>query len=479
MEDIEARASIYSNKRESPSKVLEIRQDELQKVLNTSLLNSFRCSDVKITDLKCISIEGFPTIRIDSDEGISGFSQIEYFKNEFIIPNVLIYRSSLLDMDPRNVERVMLRIRHLGGFKPWGAAISAIEMALWDLAGKTEGVPVHQLLGGKIRDKVRVYHSGGASPFTDPPKRLPRNTPEDFAQDVRMRKALPEKFSLVKTGFPLDQLIKDGYMYGEIETTGLPLPPWPGYGMPFPDEFRGQIGDANSAPGYINQQITGAGVKHIVECVKAMKEVLGEEVALATHIPRGSSPQGLLTIAKALEPYDVAWLEDALSGDYYPYTLVEEYRMVSDNTSTPIHTGEQIYLRQGCRGLIENHAIDVLGIDPCDVGGIAETKWIGEYADLYGITMAPHGVGNGIFGTAAMVHMAACMPKNYIAFELPIVTKVWWELVKLNGYPCNYVRDGYIEVPDTPGVGVELVEKAVRKHVSEKDADYFFTMKGK
>jgi len=434
---------------------------------------------VKIVDLKCISIEGFPTIRIDSDEGVSGFSQIEFYKNEFIIPNVLIYRSSILGMDPRNIERVMLRIRHLGGFKPWGSAISAIEMALWDLAGKAAGVPVHRLLGGKIRDKVRVYLTGGGSPFTDASLRTPRLTPEDFAEEIRMKKALPEKFFMFKTGFPVNEMIKSGLIFGEIETTGLPLPPWPGYGMPFPKDFRGQIGDANSAPGYINQQINERGIKHIVACVKAMKEVLGDEVGLATHIPRGSSPQGLLSIAKALEPYNLMWLEDALSGDYYPYTMVEEYRMVSDNTSTPIHTGEQLYLRQSCRGLIENHAIDVLGIDPCDVGGIAETKWIAEYADLHGVTMAPHGVGNGIFGTAAMVHMAACMPKNYIGFELPRVSSAWWDLVKLNGYPKNYVKDSYIEVPDTPGFGVELVEKAVRKHVPKKEADDFFTTKGK
>ena len=436
---------------------------------------------MKIVDLKCVSIEQFPTIRIDTDEGISGFSQIEYFKNEYIVPNVLIYKSCILGMDPRDVERVMLRIRHLGGFKPWGAAISAIEMALWDLAGKAQGVPVHRLLGGKIRDKVRVYLTVGASPFNEIQPLRKGNTPEDYAREAQQKKDLPEKFSIIKQSWNSPDMIEAGYMYGENETTGLRMPPFPGYGQEFPEEFRGQIGDANSGGGrgYLNQQLTEKGLNHIVACVKAMKEVLGDDVGLALHATYGNSPQGLLSIAKALEPYNVMWLEDVLTGDYFPYTSVEEYRLVSDNTSTPIHTGEQIYLRQGCRDLIEKHAVDVLGIDPCDVGGIAETKWIAEYADLHGVTMAPHGVGNGIFGMAAMVHMAAAMPKNYIAFELPYVSSVWRDLVKLNGYPMNYVKDSYIEVPDTPGVGVELVEEAVRKHLPEKVGEEYFATKGR
>ena len=433
---------------------------------------------MKIVDLKCVNIEKFPTIRIDTDEGVSGFSQIEYFKGAYIIPNVLIYKTLLLEMDPTNVERVMLKIRHLGGFKPWGSAISAIEMALWDLAGKAAGLPVHKLLGGKIRDKVRVY-LGGQTPFSDPLPRRTGNTPEDYAEDARAKKALPENFCIIKQGFSTPFMIESGYMYGEVDKTGMTLPSGFRPGLKLPEEWEGQIGDTNSAGGrgYLNQQLTERGLNYIVECVKAMKEVLGDEVGLALHATYGNTPQGLLSIAKALEPYNIMWLEDVLTGDYFPYNAVEEYRLVSSNTSTPIHTGEQIYLRQGCKDLIQNHAVDVLGIDPCDVGGIAETKWIAEFADLYGITMAPHGIGNGVFGLAAMVHMAATMPKNYIAFELPRVGSVWLDLVK--GIPENFVKDSYIEVSDRPGVGVELVEKAVRKHIPEQEAEAFFATKGR
>jgi len=164
------------------------------------------------------------------------------------------------------------------------------------------------------------------------------------------------------------------------------------------------------------------------------------------------------------------WLEDMITGDYTPYTDVEAYRLISSNTTTPIHTGEQIYLRQGFKDLIDKNAVDIIGPDPCDVGGIAELKWITEFADLYGVLVAPHGVGDGPIGTAALVQMCATLPKNYIGFEMPAIQPLWWELVE--GLPRPLIKDSYIEVPDKPGLGVELNEKAVRKHLPEGD-DFF------
>ncbi len=109
---------------------------------------------MKITDLKCAIIGNSPVVRIVTDAGISGFAQVETFK-PYLKPHVLAFHEALLDQDPTNVERVMQRIRQRGAFKPWGAAVSVIETALWDLAGKAAGVPVYKLLGGKVRDHVR------------------------------------------------------------------------------------------------------------------------------------------------------------------------------------------------------------------------------------------------------------------------------------------------------------------------------------
>jgi L-alanine-DL-glutamate epimerase-like enolase superfamily enzyme len=112
---------------------------------------------MKITDVKCAVIGKNPIVRIVTDEGISGYGEAESFKPH-LRPSVLQFRDALIGEDPTNVERVMLKIRQRGAFKPYGAAVSIIEHALWDIAGKAAGVPVYKLLGGKVRDKVRTYN---------------------------------------------------------------------------------------------------------------------------------------------------------------------------------------------------------------------------------------------------------------------------------------------------------------------------------
>jgi len=132
---------------------------------------------VKITDLRCAIIGRNPVVRIVTDQGISGYGQAESAK-PYLKPMVLFYRDYLLGEDPTDVNRVMLKIRRMGAFKPWGSAVSAIEIALWDIAGQAAGVPVYKLLGGKIRDRVRAYNGGVRFPMTG-------QTPRDYAENIR------------------------------------------------------------------------------------------------------------------------------------------------------------------------------------------------------------------------------------------------------------------------------------------------------
>ena len=145
-----------------------------------------------------------------------------------------------------------------------------------------------------------------------------------------------------------------------------------------------------------------------------MKDVLGDEVGLALDLGPGINPSDALKIAKAVEDLNIMWLEDMITGDYTPYVLADLYRDVTNNTTTPIHTGEQIYLRHNFKDLIDKRAVNVIGPDPLDVGGLAETKWIAEHADMNGIMIAPHGTIDGLIGLAAQVQLAATLPKNYI-----------------------------------------------------------------
>ena len=129
------------------------------------------------------------------------------------------------------------------------------------------------------------------------------------------------------------------------------------------------------------------------------------------------------------------------------------FREVTQSTSIPIHTGEQIYLRENFKDLIEKQAVNVIGPDPEDVGGLAELKWIAEYADLHGILVAPHGIFDGLIGLAAHVHLAAALPQNYIAFEYPVGQPDWWYDI-VDGLPNPIMKQGFIDVWDRPGLGV-------------------------
>lgn len=397
---------------------------------------------MKITDLKCAVFGNHPIVRITTDEGISGYAEIEFPKQGYIKPQVLSYKQFIVGQDPTNVERVVKRIRRLGAFKPWGAGVSAIEMALWDIAGKAAGVPVYKLLGGKVRDKVRVYNGQIRFPFSE-------YTPQGFADNMAKMKASPEKFTIIKQAMAFHS----------------PTMPHQVPGMYY--------GDLNEGYSYANRgMFTERGMKHLVACVEAMKEVLGDEVGLSLDLGPGWTPKDVIKFAKAIEHLNILWLEDTIAGDYTPFTLADAYRDIKQATNIPIHTGEQIYLRHNFRELIETRAVDIVGPDPCDVGGIAELKWVAEYADIHGIQMAPHGTANGVLGLAALVQVSAALPDNYIAFEYPVGHPAWWyDMVE--GLPSPIVQDGFIEVWDRPGMGVELIPEKVLPHLAEEDKTFF------
>ncbi|HIC25402.1 MAG TPA: mandelate racemase/muconate lactonizing enzyme family protein, partial [Gammaproteobacteria bacterium] len=163
---------------------------------------------MKITDLKVAIIGDAPVVRITTDEGIDGVGAGETAK-PYLKPMIEFYREMIIGNDPTNVERVMLGIRRMGSFKPWGTAVSAIEMALWDIAGKAAGLPVYKLLGGKIRDKVQVYN--GSVRF-----KRSGSEPEHFAEDMQKMKDHPYNFSIIKqaVSFHGGMQNRDDFYYG-------------------------------------------------------------------------------------------------------------------------------------------------------------------------------------------------------------------------------------------------------------------------
>ena len=395
---------------------------------------------MKITEVRCAVIGNHPVVRIVTDEGIDGLGQIESSK-PYVKPHVLHLGEFLIGSDPTDVERAMLKIRQRGAFKPWGAAVSAIEHALWDVAGKSAGLPVHKLLGGKVRDRVLVYNGNRR-------QRMTGQAPEDYAASVRQMKAEGEKFRIVKQGIAFHSPMKfdvPNFMYGE------PL-------------------NVSHAYQVTRGLLTERGLHHIVDCVEAMKEVLGDEIGLALDCGPGFHLPDAIRLAKALEHLNVLWLEDTLTGDYIPWVDPDVYRELTTSTSIPIHTGEQIYLRNNYKALIETNAVRIVGPDPCDVGGLAELKWVAELAQLHGVLIAPHGTLNGVLGLAALVQVCATLPDKYIACEFPTGNPEWWYDI-VDGIP--EVVDGMIDVGTRPGLGVTFRTEEARKYLLPEDAEFF------
>lgn len=398
-------------------------------------------ASIKITDLRCAIIGKSPVIRIVTDRGISGYGEAESYK-PYLKPMVLFYKDYILGEDPTDVERVMLKIRRLGAFKPWGAAVSAIEIALWDIAGQVAGVPVYKLLGGKIRNRVRAYNGGVRFPMTG-------QTPQDYAENTARMKEAKEGFTLIK------------------QAVGFHNPAMM-HAMP-----NGWYDEPRTGASHMDRGLmTERGLEHVIACVEAMKKVLGDEIGLALDCGPGWAVKDAITFARALEPLHITWLEDLITGDYMPYPNAEVFREVTQSTSIAIHTGEEIYLRENFKDLIEKQAVNIVGPDPEDVGGIAEMKWIAEYADLHDIQIAPHGIFDGLIGLAAHVQVAAALPQNYIAFEYPLGQPDWWYQI-VDGLPDPVMKSGFVDVWDRPGLGVTFNIPAAKSHLPDEDRHFF------
>ena len=231
------------------------------------------------------------------------------------------------------------------------------------------------------------------------------------------------------------------------------------YGVRQPPTYHGAMDQG---------QISERGMAHLLDCVAAMKEVLGDKVSLALDCGPGWFLPDAIRFARAVEKYDLMWLEDMLTGDYVPWVNPQAYRELTVSTSTPIHTGEQIYLRHNFKELIETQAVRVIGPDPADIGGIAELKWVAEHAYMHSIMMAPHGTANGLLGLGALINVCATLPANYIAFEYPSASDPWWSEI-VTGLPDGpIVKDSMVDLLEAPGLGLDIDPEAARGSISAR-----------
>ena len=368
-----------------------------------------------ITDIKTASLEApwgpwtrqWLLVRIDTAEGLQGYGDTS--AGPQVNTEVMGFRDMLVGEDPTDVERLHRRMV-AGAYARTGAshlesghavhAASAIETALWDLAGKAAGLPVYKLLGGKHHDRVRLYNCvGGYETYLE-------------MEDI----------------------------YKEMGTTILKFDLTP-------------TAVANVPGATMDQHLTRKGLAHLVSLMEEIRTHVDDDIEISVEARTGTVANSLRFL-KAMEPFDLTWVEDLIGP-----TDVDAWATLTRSSTVPTLTGEGLHLRAEFLPYFEHQAARIMSPDFQVCGGLSEGKKICDIADLHQMMVCPHMAASAI-GVVAAVHACAAIP-NLLALEFHAMPG--WDRI-LAGYRPE-IEDGFIEVPEGPGLGVELDEDEARKYL--------------
>lgn len=403
---------------------------------------------MKILRLKTAVVEGnfdWTFVRIETDEGIRGLGEC------FFAPGLTCILRSLepllIGEDPRDIHRLFrkLQLATSGAGSVAGIvynAISGIEAALWDVLGQWLDAPIYRLLGGKFRDRVRIYadcHGGEALESLDEvlrsraaswepqaPAHTARNyfgeagegspaSPEDFRRQALKKRA--EGFTALK--FDLDV-----------------------------------AGTEGSDPH--NRVLNNRAIDHMVSLIGAVYDAVGKDTDIAVDCHWRYNASDVVKVARELEPFRLLWLEDPV-----PPNNTAALKEVSSKVRVPIATGENLFLFEGFQEIIAQHALNIVTPDLQKVGGLAVAQSIAQFADVHTMPVAPHNISSPV-GTLAAAHFCAAIP-NFLALEFHASDVPFWnDLVE--GLPTSVIQKGFISVPEKPGLGVTLNEDVAHRY---------------
>lgn len=379
-------------------------------------------SDLKITDVKCGYIRGSLFVKIYTNQDIWGCGEgVDAIPGTYYL--VKNFGMRLRGKSPLNVHRLFEDIRRQGFFQGaqsgmYVAVLSAIETALWDLAGKALNLPVYQLLGGKFRDKIRVYCDTALYQ-----RNLPQ--PADFA--AAAKKATGMGFNAIK--FDLDQA-NDPNKYDAYNWTASP----------------GEL-------------------QRMYDQIAAAREAVGPKNDILVDMHGRYDAVTAQAISKRLEPLNLLWLEEPI-----PAENVEAYKLITESTSTPIAAGENHYLAYGFRRLLEIGGVDIIMPDLQKCGGLGEGQRIANLANLYYTPFAPHMVAS-FLGAMASCHVCASVP-NFLILEWQSYFHTDPMFKEIVTYDGEWVKDSFIPLSEKPGIGVEINEEGMKKYAI-KDVPFF------
>lgn len=358
---------------------------------------------MKITDVKSIFVDRYYFVQVHTDAGIVGLGESGAWGYlEASAGAVETFKRYLIGQDPLRIEhhwQYLYRWSHFRGAAIMGA-LSAIDIALWDIMGKHFGVPCYQLMGGKTRDKARVYyHVFG-------------ETKEELIQGCIDAKA--QGFTAV------------------------------GHLTPFLDDSR----DLPYFKTHVDK------IEDAIETVAAYRAAVGRDVDLGIEIHRQLTPTEAIVLGRGIEPYHLFFYEDPVRPDHF-----ESMAQVAQHINIPIATGERIHTIWEFEPLLRMGAVQYVRPDVCMVGGLTHAKKIAALAEAHNVGVVPHNPLSPV-STAACIQLAACIP-NFALQEYPIGEQEppKSEIVK-STLRCE---DGFIIIPDAPGIGVELAEDAAER----------------
>lgn len=373
-------------------------------------------ADLKITDIQCGYIGGSLFVKIFSNQDIYGCGEgVDAIRGTYHLVQSMGKR--LKGQSPFNVHKIFEDIRrqgHFGGGQSgmYVAVLSAIETALWDLTGKALGIPVYQLLGGKFRDKIRVYCDTAFYRAKFP-------TPDDFATAA--------KDAIKNWGF---NALKFDIDYASD-----------------PDKYDRY--NWTASPGEISRMYNQ---------LAAVREAVGPKIDLCVDMHGRYDFPTAQAIAKKVEPLNLTWLEEPV-----PAENIDAYRRIAEETNTPISAGENIYLGHGFRKLLEIGGVDFVMPDLQKCGGLGEGQRIANLANLYYVPFSPHMVAS-FLGAMACAHVCASVP-NFHLMEWQSyfhTNEMYRDIVIFDEE--NWVKDSFIKVSEKPGIGVDLNIEAMRKY---------------
>lgn len=406
-----------------------------------------RCSspsDLRITDMRFAEVSGAPMdctiLRLDTNQGVVGYGEVRDAANKMY---ALQLKRLLVGENPCSVEKLFRKIKQFGGHARQGGGVSGVEVALMDLAGKAYGVPVYQMIGGKSHEAVRVYCD------TD---LIGKNTSAGMGKALKAR--LAKGYTMLKMDLGVELLLD---IPGALNAPADWLERMRKFDLISYDARNRELANFMNVPHpFTFASITELGLDFLDNYVSEIRDTIGYEVPLNIDHIGHVNVESCIRLARRLEKYNIGWMEDCI-----PWFYTDQWKRLSDSTTVPMCTGEDIYLKENFMPLLKQRAVSVVHPDVLTAGGIMETKKIIDLAEEHGVAAAIHMAETPI-GCLAAAHVGIAAGDNFIAVEYHSNDIDWWDsMVKGSKEPI--VQNGRIHLSDKPGLGIEELDDEVLK----------------